>query len=182
MHPLNKQKHLPDLRTIAFYQFACMALCSLILIRASVADAEDEKAKTRIEELFAWKVSDSLSLDTKEEQVLVQLLKDISEKRSLANQKIEKCLEKLASTSLTKPELQKNLTEYKSLLTEQSKIQIQELDQIEKKFGKEKLAQYIVMKNELTNKFRDFLSQSKTNKNKTEPKPTLSEPKIIEQK
>jgi hypothetical protein len=177
----------------------------LILLVASAALAEHpptspEQGRSRLLELFIWKTSEELKLPTDVENKFGEIVRHLNEKRKANGERMEKAIVRLdqltqsqstteASTSptpgATKPDakvLDAALTEYRKALQEYQKLQTDELTQLKAILPPDKLARYLVVKNELTEKLKTFLSKPNeapaTDKN---GKP-LAAPKVIEEK
>jgi hypothetical protein len=89
-------------------------------------------------------------------------------------------------TSKPSKEVDAALSEYKKALQEFQKLQTDELTQLKAILTPEKLAKYLVVKNELTEKLKTFLSKpnepaASPAPGTKEPKP-LGTPKVIEEK
>jgi hypothetical protein len=176
----------------------------MIFLVASAAFAEHpptnpEQGRSRLLELFIWKTSEELKLPTDVENKFGDIVRHLNEKRKINGERMEKAIQRLdaltqppaeaAATpapSATKADpkaLDAALTEYRKALQEYQKLQTDELSQLKAILPPDKLARYLVVKNELTEKLKTFLSKP----NEATPaldkngKP-LAAPKVIEEK
>lgn len=118
-----------------------------------------EKSRSRVEDLFLWKVSDTLSLDSKEEAEFSRIMKEVREERLSIDKKIKDVLKKLENNSDSKQ--QSSLVEdYKNLLKVYSGIHTKEVEQLEKLFGTARLGKYLVLKEQLLTKLKGALAES----------------------
>lgn len=144
-----------------------------------VASANGQEKRNKFEELFLWKVSDELKLTAHEEKQFSDLFK------TLGNKKIEiaKAQDDII-TQLTKTKLDKDrtglLTQFRKLLEEYNRIQLQEFDDAKKIFGTERSARYLIVKRDLTNKVKTLISEKSAEKEKADKK-ELPPPKLIEE-
>ncbi len=177
-------------------------LMTLLIASAAFAEhppANPEQGRSRLLELFIWKTSDELKLPTDVEHKFGDIVRNLNEKRKANGERMEKAIHRLdeltraqnsdASTTATpaaKPEtkaLDSALAEYRKALQEYQKLQTDELNQLKAILAPDKLARYLVVKNELTEKLKTFLSKP----NEAAPaldkngKP-LGTPKVIEEK
>jgi hypothetical protein len=168
------------------------------------APSSPEQGRSRLLELFIWKTSEELKLPTDVENKFGDIVRHLNEKRKANAERMEKAIQRLdgltqgpAEASPASPTgaqaptatkadpkiLDAALTEYKKALQEYQKLQTDELLQLKAILAPEKLARYLVVKNELTEKLKTFLSKP----NESAPavdkngKP-LAAPKVIEEK
>ena len=157
-------------------------LLSLMLMSLSLAARADQKlaekmtnSKNKIEELFIWKISDELRLSTKEEKNFTDLFRDLNQKKMDIGHHQDEMITRL---SLATKEKDRNqlLAEYRQQLAEYNKIQTREFDELKKLLGPERVAKYLFVKRELTNKVKTLLAE-KSEKKESE----LPPPKVIEE-
>ena len=135
--------------------------------------------RNKVEELFLWKISDELKLSVPEEKALGEFVKSQSEKKSKLNEQTQANLRQLAEASGDAKKVDKLLVEHKKILKAYNDLNVEEVEQIQKKLGSARAAQYLVLKNDLTNRLKTLLaSPDKT----TTPTKKLSPPQIIEEK
>lgn len=144
------RKH--NLRRVFYILFV-----SLFSIVAMGADLD--KRRNRIEELFIWKVSDTLGLDSKQETEFSQIMSKLREDKSRIDDQISQTLRKLESEK-DKKKIESHLKEYKKYLAEYSELQMSELDKLEKLFGAQKLATYLTLKEKLVSKLKDAMASA----------------------
>ncbi len=150
------------------------ALMSIFLSLPVMAN-DIEKSRARVEELFLWKVSDALGLDTKQELEFSKIMKKLrSDKIKLDGQmddvlkKMEMQKEDKAQTAL--------LEEYKGYLKEYGTFQMREVEQLEKLLGAPKVAKYLALKDRLITRLKGALAESgKTAESRIKGK----EPRIV---
>lgn len=145
---------------------------TLLFVQIAVASNLD-KNKSRVEELFLWRVSDSLGLKPNEEAEFNRIVKKSRESKQALDVKIAETLRKMESANSEK-EHATLLGEYKKMLKEYNSCQTQELEQLEKLFGPQKLSQYLVLKDKLLAKLKDALTEGKS-----QTKGKLKDPKVI---
>lgn len=172
-----------------------------LLAKVSPAQAEDhqaksEKMKQRLEQLFIWRVSDRLQLTPAEESKFTDEFHKLSEERAKLSQQLEATLDQIDKEKDSIDKTSKLLAEYTSELKRYNAMQGKELDSMSHLFGTKKMVQYVLLKREMTQKFRDVLairgdrsepvvvhadpqgSSEKTSVNE----PALKDPQVIEQK
>lgn len=116
-----------------------------------------EKAKSRLEELFLWKISDNLSLSTNEEEQFRQNFKRLNEKKSKASQDLDRLMGELEKPQ-DKKALSQRLEEYSKSLSSYNNVQIEEAKIMRKTLGDKRFAQYLVLKRDLNQKLKNMLS------------------------
>ena len=142
---------------------------------------KSEKMKQRLEQLFIWRVSDRLQLTPGEESKFTDQFKKLSEERAKLSQELESTLDKIDKDKENSERTSKLLTDYTSVLRKYNQVQSKEMDVMSKLFGTKKMVQYVLLKREMTQKFKDVLSQQSSGTKPVE-KANLKEPEIIEQK
>lgn len=142
-----------------------------------------EKGRMRIEELYKWKVSDTLELSNEEEARFSEILKEIGERRRLAVEEEERLIVKIKATDKTE-DLEQLIRQYQKqaqVLTETHKL---ECEKLKKLFGVKRFANYIVLKSELNHKLKDYLShggeKSRSVRKEETSQGVLPDPKVIE--
>ncbi len=135
------------------------------------------EARNRVEELFIWKISDELKLSVPEEKSFSSLIRELNSRRSNLNDQLQKNLKKMSLPGSTK-EKEKILNVQRKLIKIYNDLSIEELDKIQKLFGSQRTAEYLVMKNDLTSKVKNLLASPE--KQPLEDK--LPPPQVIEEK
>ncbi len=130
--------------------------------------------KNKIEELFIWKISDELRLSTKEEKSFADLFRELSQKKMTIGHNQDDLITRLAATPKEK-ERNQLLAEYRQKLTDYNKIQTSEFDEMKKILGPERLAKYLSVKKELTNKVKTLLTEKSEKKDSDLPPPKVIE-------
>jgi hypothetical protein len=99
-----------------------------------------EKAKSRLEELFLWKISDTLGLTNDE-----------------ASQELDRLM-----TDMEKPvdqkKLSQSLEDYNKSLASYNNVQLEEAKSMRKILGDKRFAQYLILKRDLNQKLKNMLS------------------------
>ena len=130
--------------------------------------------KNKIEELFIWKISDELKLSTKEEKSFADLFRDLNQKKMSLSHSQDELISQLSQTTKEKDRNQV-LADYRQKMTDYNKIQIREFDEIKKLLGPERLAKYLSVKRELTNKVKNLLTEKSEKKDSDLPTPKVIE-------
>lgn len=123
-------------------------------------EAKSMKMKQRLEQLFVWRVSDKLSFTPKEENQFVEQYKKLSdEKLKLVNH----AEETLAQIEKNKSDVKKSqllVKEYLGIQAQINQLSSKEIQNIEKLFGSSRAAEYVLLKREMTQKFKDALTST----------------------
>lgn len=138
------------------------------------------ESRSRVEELFIWKISDEMKLSVPEEKSFSDLIRTLNRKKAKANERIQSVLKELSKTTVPK-EREKLLVEHRSLLKEYNNYSLEELDKIQKLFGPQKAAQYFVLKNDLTVRLKNLLAIPDKQSQPSVPE-KLVPPQVLEQK
>lgn len=138
------------------------------------------ESRSRVEELFLWKISDEMKLSVPEEKSFSELIRGLNQKKATANGKIQGVLLKL-SKSTSRKEKEKLLAEHRRLLKEYNGYSLDEVDGIQKLFGTDKSAQYFVLKNDLTVRLKNLLAipEKPTSPSAADK---MAPPQVVEQK
>lgn len=124
------------------------------------AATEHEKARSRLEDLFLWKVSDTLELNTSQEEKFKEAFKRLNEKRSQSAVTMENLLKQFESEKdKDSKDISISLEKYKKALSEYNHVQVEEVQTFRKLFGDKKFAQYLILKRDLTQKLKNLLSE-----------------------
>jgi len=116
-----------------------------------------EHAKSRLEELFLWKVSEGLSLKTQEEEHFRGEFKKLSQKRYKISEQIDETLDSMDKAANRK-KVTNLLDRYRTQLKNYNDVQIEEVRVMRRIFGEKRMAQYLIMKRDLTQKLKNMLS------------------------
>ena len=173
----------------AFIYALCFALFSMVLLYSFTPNANASTKKTlenelqvgnenivKIQELFIWKMSESLELDAQQEQKFANVIRDISTQKRNASTTIAS-LTKQIEGEKSQEKLKKLLSDYRLNLNLYSDAQKKEYDELLKVLSVEKLAKYFYLKNEISAKIKVRLMQRlyKTTDNNSKDFPTKSE-------
>ena len=121
----------------------------------------EHRAELRLEELFIWKASEELKLPPLQEQKFTDIIHKLGVRKRNAAEILNRVSRELDSVK-TKLEAEHSLKRYHEALKEYQAIQLAEFDQLKSLFGAEKLARYIVVKTELSEKLKTLLSAPPT--------------------
>ena len=147
-------------------------MCFLSFARVTFA-AETEhsevsdQSRKRLDDLFRWRVSDTLQLDTKQDAQFGSILDRVHDKRRKAGEEMGRIvgdISKLSEAAGGKPDKKKIeslIAAYEKQMKIYSETQTEELNDLRKVFGTEKLGRYLVFKNELGRKLKSALSSAK---------------------
>jgi hypothetical protein len=165
----------------------CAIACAVIMT-AQVAPAQNrddktDKMKQRLEQLFVWRVSDRLSLTPSQEQEFSSEFHKISEERSKLSGKMDSLLDDMDKDKQDSSKVAKLLAEYELTLKQYNALQLREMEVMKRVFDSKKLAEYVLLKREMTQKFKDVLSSQNTVSSAKNPdKTNLKEPQVIQEK
>ncbi|PIT99674.1 MAG: hypothetical protein COT74_07715 [Bdellovibrionales bacterium CG10_big_fil_rev_8_21_14_0_10_45_34] len=148
-------------------------------------NVSNDRQRARIEELFAWKISDSLKLDAKTDTELSRVISEFSADRAKLESDLKSVTAQMRELSINVEEtnlakvsetsdearggsikgqservkkLKLALNKYLEIQSKLLKHQQEELQKIHKLLGDEKMAQFIVLKDDLKSKLKDFLA------------------------
>jgi hypothetical protein len=138
------------------------------------------ETRSRVEELFIWKISDEMKLSVPDEKSFSELIRGLNHKKSKTNEEIQSVLKKLSKASERK-EKEKLLLEHRRLLKSYNDLSLEEVDRIQKIFGIEQAAKYFVLKNDLTARLKSLLAVPEKPNQPIAPE-KLVPPQIVEEK
>lgn len=177
-------------------RFSTIALLAVFFVQ-NVAFANPETSpnpstdpgRGRLMELFIWKTSEELKLPTETETKFGEKVRSLNEKRKANGERLERAIKKLddalkvpAAAGKTNKAVEAALTEYRNTLKELHQIQNDEISQMRAILGPEKLAKYLVVKNEISEKLKSFLSRPEGAPAPAKDAKPLAAPKVIEEK
>ena len=136
-----------------------------------------EVPKSKVEELFIWKMSDELSLNSGEEKKFSEMVKDLNLRKTEYNQAMQSALEEM-KTAKSDKDKSLTLTKYKRALQKYNELSEEELLKTQKLLGVSRTVQYLQVKQDLTNRLKSLLANPEAITKKTE----LPPPKVIEEK
>lgn len=137
-----------------------------------------EEGHSRLEELIIWKISDELKLPVKVEEKFAQSFRDLNAKKVKLSKKQN---ELLAQVPQVKNEKQKRdwLSQYRQVAKDLAQLSSDELEQMQKILGEDKVIQYLALKGDLSQRIRSLMVSPE----KPSSAPSkLPPPKIIEEK
>jgi hypothetical protein len=167
--------------------FLLSLILTLICVATPKARAEEEvkeKMRSRLEQLFIWRVSDKLQLTPDEETKFTNAYKKLSDDRTAAFRKIDDIVSKLAEQKDDKKARAKLWIEYEDASKKANKVQENEIPTLKKIFTTDQLVEYVVLKREMFHKFREALGSAKSTATAadTPEKAKLKEPEVIQEK
>ncbi|MBL7672194.1 MAG: hypothetical protein JNM39_17070 [Bdellovibrionaceae bacterium] len=153
-------------------------LASTVFAAPPVSEKSDiGTKKNHLEELFIWKVSEELKLSTGDEKKFSDTLRSLSAQKQAISQKLED-LTGLFIHAKTDAERKKQFAAYRKALIDYNNLALDELDQMKGIFGMQKMAHYMEVKIDITNKIKALISSpDKSGKDKK----LLPAPKVIEE-
>lgn len=143
---------------------------------SQVKGQKSEKMRQRLEQLFVWRVSDRLQLSTQEENRFSGEFKKLSDEKMKLSQDLDSLLDQMEAAKDDKKKSSDLLREYGVTLKKYTQSQNKELEVMEHLLGPRKMVQYVLLKREMTQKFKDVLTQSSGSG------PVLKEPQVIQEK
>lgn len=158
-------------------RFLISALC-LSLWASGTSWAASDRNRQRLDELFIWKLSESLNLKPEEEAGLKRVMKEVKEVRAKRALELEETMKAMQSEK----EAQKRrdlMTQYRAQLIRLNATQTEELDQLEQILGPDRMPDYVLAREKLLERIKGALADSSRDKG---IKSKVQNPKIIEQK
>jgi hypothetical protein len=153
------------------YQVCIIVVLSL----QAIGFAAPTGVKTaHLEELMIWKVSDELQLKSTEEKAFSQTVKNLNQEKAQLSEQLQQNLTSLQNEKSEK-KIQDILKKYRQTLVAYSKLNEKEFDEMLKLLGTQRMSQYLLLKQEITQKIKGLLSAPAE-----DSKPALPPPKIIE--
>lgn len=139
--------------------------------------ANPNSKKNQLEELFIWKISEELKLSAVDEKKFSEALKKLNLQKQVLSQELEELTAGLINAK-TDPERKIKFKSYRKALLSYNTLAVTEVDQMQSIFGIQKLAKYMEIKMDLTNKVKSLLLNA--DKTQQEKKP-LPSPQVIEE-
>ncbi len=151
-----------------------LILSTTILLISAVSAAEK---KNQLEELFIWKMSDELKLSALEEKKFTDTVRELNAKKATLNQEMTTSLDKITKLKETKDK-ETELTKYRKTLQNYGRVAEEEYDRLKPLLGTDRMAQYLLLKQDLLNRIRTMI----LNPTATKDAKPLPQPKVIEEK
>lgn len=161
--------------SVRLSQFVFILIISMGFSVNSVAVAADKR--NQLEELLIWKMSDELKLSPVEEKKFTDVVRQLNQKKTELNQELQASIEKLAKLKTAK-EKDDELARYRKTVQSFGRIGEEEFDKLKPLLGTERLAQYLVIKQDLANRIKTMLVNPENQKGGK----ALPQPKLIEEK
>ncbi|NUN05124.1 MAG: hypothetical protein HUU57_05125 [Bdellovibrio sp.] len=133
--------------------------------------------RNQLEELLIWKLSDELKLSPAEEKKFTDIVRQLNTKKAELNQSLQTSVEKLGKAKSLK-EKDEELTRYRKVVQSFGRLGEEEFDKLKPVLGSERLAQYLVIKQDLANRIKTMLVNPENQKGGK----ALPQPKLIEEK
>lgn len=110
-----------------------------------------------LEELVIWKVSDELQLKPTEEKAFSQTVKDLNQEKAKLSEQIQNNIASLQNEKSEK-KTQSLLKKHRETIVAYSKLNEKEFDELLKLLGSARMARYLVLKQDITQKIKTLLS------------------------
>lgn len=165
----------PSGELVRWITFIILGTSWLGLLNGPAVAAEK---RNQLEELLIWKMSDELKLTPIEEKKFSNIVKEISKKKSESHQAQQAAVEKM-SQGLSAKLKEEQLVAYRKSLVAYSRALEQEFDSLKGLLGSERMTKYLVIKQDLTNRIKNMITNPEATKKMSAPLPP---PKIIEEK
>lgn len=133
--------------------------------------------RNQLEELLIWKLSDELKLSPAEEKKFTDIVRQLNTKKAELNQSLQTSVEKLGKAKSLQ-EKDEELTRYRKVVQSFGRLGEEEFDKLKPVLGSERLAQYLVIKQDLANRIKTMLVNPENQKGGK----ALPQPKLIEEK
>lgn len=117
----------------------------------------EQKHRKHLDELFIWKASEELKLRPEEEMKFTDIIRRSNTRRRQLAERMEATVKDLSYVT-TKADAERALARHREAIAESQKLQNTELDQLKALLGPVRMAKYLVVKNDLTDKLRALLS------------------------
>jgi hypothetical protein len=175
--------HLRFLRLAAASSIVSVCLFSSASAQSPKKEDKADKMRHRLEQLFIWRVADRLGLSTQEEARFNEEFTKLTHEKSDLQQKLEASLAKIAQDKADKKLAKKNLAEYQSTLKKYNLLQTKEMEVLGQILGPDRMVEYVLLKQEMTQKIKDVLVQgARPASGPGTEKASLKEPEIIQEK
>lgn len=148
---------------------------SFLFFLGVFAFADGEKQVKKFEDLFIWRVSEELKLNHDEEVAVTDVIKDTNKKKQQSNQELDELYRKLKSET-TDGGRKKVFASIHTALKNQGNLPVEELDRLNKAIGLKKVALYLEIKRDLSDKIKSIWTADKKGEKALPP------PKVIEEK
>jgi len=157
---------------------------SVIVLEAK-ADHKEKPVRNQLEEIFVWRVSDELKLTVAEEKRFSEIIQDLAVKKNKLNLESQDFVLQMARL---KPEQTKEREKILKLYRKNSelyqKLTTEEFDQMNQLLGSSRMAKYLQVKMDLTQKVKSILASEKS-KEPSSKRPAVTKdippPKVIEE-
>jgi len=159
-----------------------IVVCTLpILGYANEKDEKSEKMRQKLEQLFEWRVSDRLQFSPDEEIKFKDEFKKFSVQKTKLTQELDALIDQIEKKKGDEKSIPKLLNAYEDNLRKGNELQLREIQAMKRMFGNKRLVEYVLLKREMTQKFKDVLTQNSMQA-KASGGPVLKEPEVIQEK
>lgn len=156
-----------------------LILVSLFFISSLVSlppQARAAEKRNQLEELLIWKMSDELKLNTGEEKKFTETIRSLNARKAELNLALQVSIEKMGKADTKAKEAE--LLHYRKTLVGYNRLSEEEFDRLKPLLGADRFVQYLLIKQDLTNRIKSMLANPEAAK----PKSSLPQPKVIEEK
>ncbi|KYG69769.1 hypothetical protein AZI87_10260 [Bdellovibrio bacteriovorus] len=151
---------------------------SVLFSTSLVSAASAAEKRNQLEELLIWKMSDELKLTPVEEKKFTDIVKSLNQKKADLNHELQASVEKMQKATSAKFK-EDELSKYRKTLQSYGRVGEEEFDKLKPLLGSERMAQYLVIKQDLTNRIKSMLANPESNGKGSK---SLPSPKLIEEK
>lgn len=152
-------------------------LSSVFCLNLSFSAAIAAEKRNQLEELLIWKMSDELKLTPPEEKKFSDIVRDINKRKAQFSQDLQKSVEKM-NVAKSDKDREDVLAQYRKSLQLYGRMGEEEFDRLKPLLGPGRMIQYLLIKQDLTNRIKTMLLNPEAPKSS---KP-LPQPKLIEEK
>lgn len=152
-------------------------LSSVLCLNLTFSAATAAEKRNQLEELLIWKMSDELKLTPPEEKKFSDIVRDINKRKAQFSQDLQKSVEKM-NVAKDDKDREDLLAQYRKSLQLYGRMGEEEFDRLNPLLGAGRMVQYLLIKQDLTNRIKTMLLNPESPKSS---KP-LPQPKLIEEK
>lgn len=135
--------------------FKIIVYIVLIFHSSVFAATSAETKKSHLEDIFIWKMSDELKLNTQEEKKFAEIQKTLNKKKSEINKNIQESIRHLVTVN--EKQLAQSLKKHRQMIVDYNQLSLSEFDSVRKLLGDQRFARYLDIKSDLTNKVKSLL-------------------------
>lgn len=135
--------------------FKIIAFIALTSNAYVYAGTSAEVKKSHLEDIFIWKMSDELKLNTQEEKKFTEIQKTLNKKKSEINKNIQESNRQLLMVN--EKQLPQFLKKHRQMIVDYNQLSLSEFDSVRKLLGDQRFVKYLDIKSDLTNKVKSLL-------------------------